>query len=101
MRVKGKLKPVVVYELLAEGPGDAVLRDRVMSYESAFVHYQARGWDEAEKHLAITPGAAIPMMPRSPRCSIDYRTFCAMIRRLKDGMGFMSPRINSGATDSA
>jgi adenylate cyclase len=51
LRVKGKQKPLAVYELLADGQGDESLRDRVGRYEQAFSLYRAQKWDEAEAVL--------------------------------------------------
>jgi adenylate cyclase len=48
LRVKGKKKPMAVYELMAEGPGDPALRKRVERYEAALAHYQRQEWDRAE-----------------------------------------------------
>ncbi len=48
LRVKGKKKPMAVYELLAERNGDARLNKLVKDFEAAFAHYQHRKWDDAE-----------------------------------------------------
>jgi len=47
LRVKGKLKPMPVYEVLAEAPGDEELEFRVRLYEDAFEYYQQRRWSDA------------------------------------------------------
>ena len=51
IRVKGKLEPMAVYELISEGTPDEPTARRVKLYEEALAHYQARRWDEAEKNL--------------------------------------------------
>jgi adenylate cyclase len=51
LRVKGKLKPMAVYELIAEGPTDESTARRVRLYESALHHYQQQRWNDAEKLL--------------------------------------------------
>ena len=51
IRVKGKLKPMAVYELVAEGKPDAVLALKIKRYEDALRHYQAQHWEDAEKLL--------------------------------------------------
>jgi adenylate cyclase len=51
LRVKGKRKPMAVYELLAENQTDSQLDALVRGYESAFAHYQLRQWDQAEMAL--------------------------------------------------
>ncbi|MCC7349669.1 MAG: adenylate/guanylate cyclase domain-containing protein [Phycisphaerales bacterium] len=51
LRVKGKQQPMAVFELMDEGPGEEKLRDLAKRYESAFVLYQQRQWDAAEKIL--------------------------------------------------
>ena len=51
LRVKGKLKPMAVYELIAEGKPDAATARRIDRYQQAFRHYQAQHWDDAEKLL--------------------------------------------------
>jgi adenylate cyclase len=51
LRVKGKLQPMAVFELMDEGAGEAKLRDLAQRYQSAFVLYQQRQWDSAEKIL--------------------------------------------------
>ncbi len=53
LRVKGKQKPLAVYELLGEGQPDSESRDRVTQYEQAFGLYQARKWDDGESLLNI------------------------------------------------
>ncbi|HSV13905.1 MAG TPA: adenylate/guanylate cyclase domain-containing protein, partial [Tepidisphaeraceae bacterium] len=50
LKVQGK-RPAEVYELLAEGPPDALLKLRVEGYEKAFERYLARDWDAAERFL--------------------------------------------------
>jgi adenylate cyclase len=51
LRVSGKKQPIAVYELLADGEGDAPQRRRATDYESALRHYHAQRWDEAEELL--------------------------------------------------
>jgi adenylate cyclase len=54
LRVKGKLKPMPVHELLAElnGTPDADLMFRKTEYEAAFAHYRQQQWPEATERLA-------------------------------------------------
>jgi adenylate cyclase len=54
LRVKGKLKPMAVYELLAElnGAPDPDLLFRKTEYEAAFGHYQQQQWPEATARLS-------------------------------------------------
>jgi adenylate cyclase len=47
LRVKGKLKPVSVFELLSEGKEDASLVDRAAKYDQAFKLYVQQKWDAA------------------------------------------------------
>jgi adenylate cyclase len=51
LRVKGKLRPVAVYELISEGPRDPNATKLVHLYEYAFERYQAQDWDTAEQYL--------------------------------------------------
>ena len=51
LRVKGKQRPMGVYELLAEGPPTEDLRARVGLYEDALEHYRAQRWNDAEGSL--------------------------------------------------
>ena len=51
LRVKGKLKPMAVYELMAEGAATEAQRRRIDFYEQSFHLYQLQRWDEAEKIL--------------------------------------------------
>lgn len=53
LRVKGKKKPMAVFELLADVPADPALADpalgrRVEQYEAGLKLYQQQRWDEAE-----------------------------------------------------
>jgi adenylate cyclase len=48
LRVKGKKRPMAVYELMDEGPGNGELRPRVELYEEAFHLYQQQQWEDAE-----------------------------------------------------
>ncbi|HEY2587857.1 MAG TPA: adenylate/guanylate cyclase domain-containing protein [Tepidisphaeraceae bacterium] len=54
LRVKGKLKPMAVYDLLAElnGAPDADLLFRKTEYEAAFAHYQQQQWSDATERLS-------------------------------------------------
>ena len=56
LRVKGKLQPLAVYELLSEGKPDAVTQQKVNQYQSAFASYQSQKWDEAEAILVEMQG---------------------------------------------
>jgi adenylate cyclase len=51
LRVKGKLKPIAVFELLSEGNPSADQSARIAEYERALTAYQAQKWDEAETIL--------------------------------------------------
>ncbi|MGE5608204.1 MAG: CHASE2 domain-containing protein [Bacillota bacterium] len=51
LRVKGKHKPMAVYQLMAEKGTDGHLEPLIRGYESAFAKYQLQQWDEAEKVL--------------------------------------------------
>jgi adenylate cyclase len=52
LRVQGKQKPMPVFEILDEGPGDADTLFRKTQYESAFACYQQQKWGEGESHLS-------------------------------------------------
>jgi adenylate cyclase len=51
LRVKGKQKPLAVFELLQEGSPDPATRDRIERYGQALKLYRAQKWDEAEAVL--------------------------------------------------
>ncbi|HET6252016.1 MAG TPA: adenylate/guanylate cyclase domain-containing protein [Tepidisphaeraceae bacterium] len=51
LRVKGKLKAVGVYELMAEGQPVGDLAAQVEGYSAAFPLYQSQQWDKAEAIL--------------------------------------------------
>ncbi len=51
IRVKGKLKPMAVYELIAEGKPDAGIARKIDKYQEALKHYQSLQWDQADKIL--------------------------------------------------
>ena len=51
LRVKGKKKPMGVFELMKEGAADEEIAERIRGYEGAFNAYQGRDWDRAEKIL--------------------------------------------------
>lgn len=73
LAVKGKLIPMAVYELMAEGPADGDLRPRVEVYGEGLAHYRAQRWDDAEatwtRLLREFPGDApsAKMLARLPR----------------------------------
>jgi adenylate cyclase len=48
LRVKGKQRPMAVYELMGEGEPDALLALRVRLYEEGLSLYRAQRWDAAE-----------------------------------------------------
>src|SRR5665213_3336401 len=52
LRVKGKLKPLAVYELMSEGTAGSDLQTRVARYEEALQLYRLQKWDEADRILA-------------------------------------------------
>jgi adenylate cyclase len=51
LRVKGKLKPMEVYELLGEAPGNADLQFRKNEYGAAFGLYQQQQWEQSDTRL--------------------------------------------------
>lgn len=51
LRVKGKQRPLAVYELMAEGNGDERLRDLARQFEAALTAYQRQDWDGTERVL--------------------------------------------------
>jgi adenylate cyclase len=59
LRVKGKQKPLAVFELLGESPPTADMALVIGPYESAFLHYCSGDWDSAEKIL-LELLAAVP-----------------------------------------
>jgi adenylate cyclase len=56
LRVKGKLKPMAVFELIAEGTPDQSTARRVQLYEEALRLYQRQGWNEADRILLEMAG---------------------------------------------
>ncbi|MCO4745539.1 MAG: hypothetical protein KC912_12175 [Proteobacteria bacterium] len=67
VRMKGKAKPVRVYELLAEGPVDAAKREWIAAYEAAFDAYQAREFGAARARFEALPDAASSVLAK--RCA--------------------------------
>jgi len=53
LRVKGKRRPVAVFELLAEKGEDGDLRPLVEGYEAALTMYQAQRWEDARNALLV------------------------------------------------
>jgi class 3 adenylate cyclase/CHASE2 domain-containing sensor protein len=51
LQVKGKQKPLAVYELIAEGAADEQTGLRVKRYEEALKLYRGQKWNDAEKIL--------------------------------------------------
>ena len=51
LQVKGKQKPMAVYELMADGRANGELQVRVTEYEAAWRSYRDQKWDEAEAQL--------------------------------------------------
>jgi adenylate cyclase len=51
LKVKGREKPVGVYELMAEGESNADMREKIERYGEAFAAYQAQRWDQADAIL--------------------------------------------------
>ena len=76
LRVKGKKKPMAVYELLAERNGDVRLHKLVKDFEAAFAYYQQRKWDDAERILIELLGAFADDGPSKSLLKRvqDYRT---------------------------
>jgi adenylate cyclase len=56
LRVKGKLKPMAVFELIAEGAADETTARRVKLYEEALRLYRKQRWDEADRILLEMAG---------------------------------------------
>ncbi len=78
LRVKGKQKPLAVFELLAEGQGEEFVRWRANQYELAFEMYRAQKWDEAESILALilrrdpNDGPASVLLKRVTTLRVDH-----------------------------
>ncbi len=53
LKVKGKDRPMGVYELISEGPGTAEAQKLAADYERAFGAYQQKNWDDAERMLIV------------------------------------------------
>lgn len=51
LQVKGKQKPMPVYELMADGRPNGDLQVRVSEYEAAWLSYRDQKWDEADARL--------------------------------------------------
>jgi adenylate cyclase len=51
LRVKGKTRPMAVYELIGEGPPDAKTAELIKRYEAAFTTYQSKRFDQAYEML--------------------------------------------------
>jgi adenylate cyclase len=51
LRVKGKKKPIAVYELMAEGAGDETQQKIAAEFEEALTAYQQQNWEKAESLL--------------------------------------------------
>jgi adenylate cyclase len=51
LQVKGKLQPMPVFELIAEGPPNQATSRRVGKYEEALALYQCQNWNGAERIL--------------------------------------------------
>ena len=51
IRVQGRRRPVAVYEVMAEAPGDATLLAGVALYSQALKRYRDQDWDGAEEIL--------------------------------------------------
>jgi adenylate cyclase len=56
LRVKGKTRPMEIFELLAEGAGDADQQAQAAEYEAAFGFYQKQQWDAAADRLEAMLG---------------------------------------------
>jgi adenylate cyclase len=73
LRVKGKLKPMAVFELIAEGEADERTARRVRLYEDALRLYQKQRWDEADRILLEMAGEFADDGPaRALRARIGY-----------------------------
>jgi adenylate cyclase len=66
VRVKGKYKPVKIYELLAEKKDEAEYRGLIDAFAAALALYREAKWDEAiaafQKVLDIKPGDFVSTM---------------------------------------
>ena len=51
IRVKGKLQPISVYELMSDDLNDANLAELAAEYEAALASYQKQKWDESEMRI--------------------------------------------------
>lgn len=51
LRVKGKLKPMAVYEVIGDATTDADLLSRRDEYEAAFALYRQQQWSDAHRRL--------------------------------------------------
>ena len=51
LRVTGKLKPMAVYELMADGRPSGDLQVRSSEYEAAWASYRNQKWDDADARL--------------------------------------------------
>jgi adenylate cyclase len=73
LRVKGKQKPMAVYEVLAEGSGNSDSQFRAAQYEAAFELYQRQQWEAAQEKLKA-------VLSRFP----DDAPAAALSRRISD-----------------
>lgn len=62
VRVKGKLKPVKIYELMSEGKPEAAVAEMLKFFEDGFKLYHSQKWDEAGNSF----NEALKVIPTDP-----------------------------------
>jgi adenylate cyclase len=77
LRVKGKLEPVRIYELISEEPLDAKKRAFVETFHEGLATFRARKWDEA---IELFERALDLSGDNGDKCSEDYIMLCEEYR---------------------
>jgi adenylate cyclase len=72
IQVKGKLEPVRIYELLAEGPLDAALDEFVKIFHAGLEAYRNRKWGDAMRYFE----KAHELRANGDKTSLDYIEQC-------------------------
>ncbi|MEY4617090.1 MAG: adenylate cyclase [Pseudomonadota bacterium] len=62
VRVKGKLQPIKIYELISEGPPSAAKRDMIVHFNSGYGLYHQKNFNEALAHFQ----RALDVEPEDP-----------------------------------